>query len=94
MKGALVLLIIFKDPICSPLEIKCVNSVKVNTSNCLKPCSGLIITTLSKTEQNRDLETLFPIFNDYDNYKMITMYPDGQPGNHLNDCIKTFLNMK
>ena len=68
-------------------------SVKVNISNCLKPCSGLIITTLSKTEQNRDLKTLFPMFYDYDNYKMITMYPDGQPGKYLNDFIKIFFKI-
>ena len=66
--------------ICSSMvDMKCVNKVKVDTSSCLKPCSGLIITTLAKTESRRELETLFPDFKNYNEYKKVTEHPhDGK----------------
>ena len=65
-----------QDHICSSMEdMKCVNKVKVDTSSCLKPCSGLIITTLAKTESRRELETLFPDFENYKKYKKVTEHP-------------------
>ena len=69
-----------QDHICSSMvDMKCVNKVKVDTSSCLKPCSGLIITTLAKTESRRDLETLFPDFENYNEYKKVTEHPrDGK----------------
>ena len=60
--------------------MECVNKIKVDSSECLKPCSGLIITTLSKSEKEVVLDKSFPIFEDYDNYKKITEFPTGLQG--------------
>ena len=59
---------------------ECLYNTKIDTSTCFKPCSGLIITSFSKYEQTKDLETLFPIHQDYDKYKKITPYPPGFVG--------------
>ena len=66
----------------------CVNNVKVDTSVCLKPCSGLIVTSLSKSghhghekkEKFEKFESLFPSFEEYNIYKTITLYPFGSSG--------------
>ena len=68
---------IFKETLCtSSQELEdCVNNVKVDTSSCLKPCSGLIVTSFVKSELKKNLETLFPIFGQYKLYKKVTTYP-------------------
>ena len=71
---------IFKETLCtSPQELDCVNNVKVDTSSCLKACSGLIVTSFAKSELKKDLESLFPIFGDYKLYKKVTTYPATTP---------------
>ena len=66
----------FQETLCSsPQELECANNVKVDTSSCLKPCSGLIVTSFAKSELKKDLETLFPIFRDYNLYKRVSTYP-------------------
>ena len=46
----------FKETLCtSPQDLDCVNKVKVDTSSCLKPCSGLIITTFANLQYVFDL---------------------------------------
>ena len=67
---------VFQETLCtSPQELECVKNVEVDTSSCLKPCSGLIVTSFYKSELKKDLETLFPIFGEYNNYKKVTTYP-------------------
>ena len=56
------------------------NQLQVDTSSCLKPCSGLIVTSFAKLEQNKDLDTLFPIFGEYNLFKKVTEYPSGANG--------------
>ena len=76
IKMSYVLKMIFKETLCtSPQELDCVNNVKVDTSSCLKPCSGLIVTSFAKSKSENDLETSFPIFGDYNTYKIVTSYP-------------------
>ena len=66
------------------------NKTKVDTSSCLKACSGLIISTFSKTEKNQHWKNLKSIFKNYDNYKKITSYPSGYHGNCIfNDYFST-----
>ena len=67
------------------VDMECMNKVMVDTSSCLKPCSGLIITTLAKTEPRRNLETLFSDFGNYKNYKIDTGHP------HYGKCMSPFL---
>ena len=77
--------IIIQDPLCFTLEeMECVEKIHVDTSGCLKPCSGLIVTTFTRSEQKGNLENVFPIHGDYDSYKGNTDYPSGmQKGENL-----------
>ena len=69
-------------------QLECVNKTKVDTSGCMKSCSGLIITTFSKNENNKHWQNLKSVFKKYDNYKKITSYPSGYHGN----CLLGVLN--
>ena len=55
-------------------------NVKIDTSSCLKPCSGLIITSFAKSAKHIDLHTWSPFMDEYNNYKKITRYPSGYNG--------------
>ena len=58
-----------KVPVCVSFEqLNCVIKTKVDTSGCLKPCSGLIITTFSKSERDKKWDNVMSIFKDYDKY--------------------------
>ena len=86
----------FKEPFCSPEGQKCLEEIKVNTSSCLKPCSGLIVTSLSKSEKAKDVETFYPILiKPYNIYKKITRAPtDGlQNENSLREGLKKCGNL-
>ena len=53
----------------------------VNTSSCVKPCSGLIVTGFTKYEVTKDnLEAikmvLSSVFDDYNRYKKVGNVPD------------------
>ena len=65
--------------------MECVKKLDVNSSSCLKPCSGLHVTSFSKTAAPNGLENLAPLLKDYDKYKKITEYPRGQTGNYANN---------
>ena len=40
-----------QEPVCaSKKQLDCVESLKIDTSNCLKPCSGLLVTSFSKSD--------------------------------------------
>ena len=60
--------------------MKCVKKIRVDTSGCLEPCSGLLITSFAKSDQGENMEDLIPIFKDYDRYKNISQYPSGING--------------
>ena len=75
--------LVFKNSICSSFEeLECLNKTRVDTSRCLKPCSGLIITTLAKSEHKSNWLDFFPttIVNHYSKYKRETGYPSGKEG--------------
>ena len=67
--------------------MECVNNIKVDTSGCLKPCSGLIVTSVIKSDKNRNLEELLPYVDDYVNYKKITKYPVGFDGKMIFESL-------
>ena len=69
-----------QDPACSVKGLKCVKNVEVDTSSCLKYCSGLIVTSFSKSELSRKLDNTSPMIRSYEEYKKITLSPDGNPG--------------
>ena len=59
----------------------CVNSVKVDKSKCMPSCSGLILTSFSKIDFNKNLDTLIPHeIETYNKYKIVTPYPTGLKG--------------
>ena len=77
------IIILLQEPLCYAVkELECVNLAKVNvdTSSCLKPCSGLIITSFAKSDKNLDLDSRLPLMDEYNNYKKITQYPSGYNG--------------
>ena len=73
--------LIIQEPLCSLSGIHCANNVTVDSSNCLKPCTGLIVTSYSKSNEEMDLEKLFPFLKAYDKYKKLTPFPSGYYGN-------------
>ena len=65
------------------MKLECVNNIIVDTSECLKPCSGLIVSSFSKHiphQDNEIIENLHLIMRDYNRYKKITRYPAGFDG--------------
>jgi len=65
---------LFQEPLCYKEELRCVNKVNIETSSCRKPCSGLIVTSYSKTTRDNHFENL-PYLKDYENFKIITLNP-------------------
>ena len=64
------------------MKMKCVNNIKVDTSKCIRSCSGLIVTSIVKSEEN---EGKFDTFynSDYENYKKKTQNPKIEGNNSL-----------
>ena len=74
----------FKEPICSEQKLECVNKIPVDSLNCMKPCSGLIVTSFDKFEEYKNLEVLYPkILRQYNAFKRISTYPPGLIGKYL-----------
>ena len=73
-----------KELICqTPNEMRCMKKINVDSSLCLKPCSGLVVTSFSKSKINKNLEHIFPDYMAYNNYKKITAYPSGYKGTEV-----------
>ena len=89
---ALVSLLLFQEPLCTSEDLNCVDKIQVDTSKCLKPCAGLIITSFSKSERTKNLDNLQSIFGLYNEYKKITEHPSGYNGKkiRINFCIDNF----
>ena len=68
---------------CSPKKIQCINNITIDISKCLKPCSGFIVTSLSKAEMPANEDDLLYIYGPYNDYKKITQYPSGFSGKYL-----------
>ena len=58
MNMKMKVLIMTQDPLCSSVKLGCANDVKFKFSNCLPPCSGLIVSSFSKTDTNKILDDL------------------------------------
>ena len=73
-----------RDPPCPPNKLKCVENIELDLSNydCMPPCSGLIVTGFTKSEKIKDLDKLFPVFDAYNNYKIVTEHPSGYKGKY------------
>ena len=70
-----------QEPHCSAEKLACVNTIPVDTSSCIKPCSGLIVTSFDKSMELKDLKIFYPkILKNYNNFKTISSYPSGLIG--------------
>ena len=76
-----------KDPLCTSQKLECVNRIEVDTARCIKPCSGLIVTSFRKDSLQINWEEKFPVLAAYDHYKIITQYPTGYNGKI--ECLLT-----
>ena len=77
---------IMQDPLCSPEDEACVQSVNVSTNNtsCLKPCSGLVLTSFSHSKFDEKLDNLlYEEVIAYNNYKKWFQYPDNLKGTKI-----------
>ena len=79
----------------SPKELECANKVDTETAYCLKPCSGLYVTSFSRSDVTDGMENLMPILENYNNYKRISEYPSGESGkyiifNFIITCVKNY----
>ena len=63
-------------------KIDCVDNVLVDNSNCLKSCSGLVVTSYSESRKDENnVKSGFPVMAAYNRYKKVTTYPSGHNGN-------------
>ena len=71
-------------------------NIDVEKSSCLPPCSGLIVTGYSKSEQKKDLGKIFPVFDAYNQYKIKTEHPSGYEGSikELRKCLISVINIE
>ena len=82
--------ILLQEPLCSSERLECVENVTVDTSKCMKSCSGLIVTSFSKEGEEKNLDHLFkPIVDSYNNFKKISAYPFSYKGLEImHDALK------
>ena len=72
-----------KEPLCSSKQLECVHNVRVDTSReCLPPCSGLSVTSFSKSNQMKNIEDLISSKDiaAYNNYTNRVTLPGGLKG--------------
>ena len=62
------------------MEVACVQRTNGDSSICLKPCSGLYVTSFSESEQVKELDEMIPLYEAYDQYKNVTIFPDRYTG--------------
>ena len=55
--------------------------VKEGNSDCMKPCSGLVITSFTESKLNKNLDNMPSTISDYESYKKVTEFPAGYYGN-------------
>ena len=76
------LITMLQDPICTSADkFQCMKSIKNNRSECLHPCSGLLISSFTKSGEGKDLESL--ISRDvaaYRNFTKWSRFPSGIKG--------------
>ena len=73
-----------QDPLCSSVQLDCAKKIGFEFANCLPPCSGLVVSSFSKTETNKKLGDL--IYNEIISYEKFTRwieFPEGLKGSTL-----------
>ena len=71
----------WKVPLCTSKDNPCTNKIQENKSNCLRPCSGLHVTSLSKAETKINFDTLIQEeITSYNSYTKWFEFPIGLKG--------------
>ena len=52
-------------PLCAPEKLKCIRNVTVDNSNCLQTCSGMLITSYTVEEIEKQLPKLVSMLTNY-----------------------------
>ena len=71
-------------------QMNCIENIKVDISGCLKPCSGLIVTSFTKTQEKRNMDNWLTVLDDYQVYKKVTVVPFGETGKYYIKLIICF----
>ena len=73
------------------MQLNCTKKIEVEFSKCLPPCSGLVVSSFSKSESNKNLEDL--VYNEivsYEKYTKWSQFPGGLEGCQLfNICTQS-----
>ena len=79
-----IIISILQEPICSADMFECMKSIKVNASGCLHPCSGLILSSFTKSVESKNLESLISReVIAYRNYTKWFRFPSGIKGENF-----------
>ena len=84
-------------PICSSEKLECMKSININPIECLHPCSGLILSSFTKSVESKDLESLISRkITTYRNYTKWFEFPSGIKGDQSSSCTynKNFYLLK
>ena len=70
-----------QESLCTLQKLECVENIKIDTSSCLKPCTGLIVTSLSKSKSEQSMKNLHSLERSYNLFKKKSLYPEGSVQN-------------
>ena len=78
-----------KVPVCEIQQMGCVQTVDVEFSKCVKPCSGMVIASFAKS-RNVDLHNIMSkALSDYNNFTKWKGFPNELKG--TNEMIETHI---
>ena len=76
-------------PLCSRKNMNCVQSLKLDFSSCILPCSGLVLTSFAKQENSKNIEESLPEeFHFYQIYKKHLPFPPALSGSIVSKVSK------
>ena len=55
-------------PVCRPQQMECVQSVEKDFSKCVKPCSGMVIASFTKSRNINLQDLMSKALSDYNNF--------------------------
>ena len=68
-------------PCMTAMELSCAHNITVDYTNCPISCNGLMVTSYSKSDLDKDLESYIPItMNAYRQYKKWFQYNPAMKG--------------
>ena len=72
-----------QEPLCKAVQLDCVRKIKADSINskCLPECSGLILTSFSKSDSKNGIQYLIPSIDAvYKNYTKWAKFPSEMKG--------------